>query len=162
MGIYTSTIPDGKKPPVAKNQPSPISNVKPFNPPPIVQPVPAPPPVIEEQPNPIVDEEEQKVKEIADNSDKIKDQIDQISNEQERRRLLSNLDDVQQIERKKNAGLSNIPKIDHNSLEELFKYINRNDIWLNRRYNQENFNSYDRIRPSRKYLKRRHMFRQTK
>ena len=87
---------------------------------------------------PLTNTDKKKANEIVQNSDLLEFQIQQESDPQRRLELQQT---IYKLEPRRGTGIgpSAIPRKDHQNLEELWNYLQSNDIWMQRRGNQENF-----------------------
>lgn len=99
----------------------------------IVVPVPQP-----QDLQPLSNTEKKKANEIVQNSDLLQLEIQREPNPQRRLELQQTL---YRLEGRRGTGIgpSAIPRKDHQNLEELWNYLQSNDIWMQRRGNRENF-----------------------
>lgn len=97
--------------------------------------VPAPQP---QDLTPLTESEKRKAQLIVQNRSLLEQQINQESDPQRRQELQTTLN---KLESRRGTGIgpSAIPRKDHQNLEELWNYLQSNDIWMQRRGNQENF-----------------------
>lgn len=87
---------------------------------------------------PLTNTDKKKANEIVQNRDLLEQQIRQESDPQRRLELQQT---IYKLEGRRGTGIgpSAIPRKDHQNLEELWNYLQSNDIWMQRRGGRENF-----------------------
>lgn len=99
----------------------------------IVVPVPQP-----QDLQPLTDSEKRRAQLIVQNRSLLEQQISQESDPQRKQELQTTLNKLEPY-RGTGIGPSAIPRKDHQNLEQLWNYLQSNDIWMQRRGNRENF-----------------------